>query len=200
MFVACARGTELVETSPGLGGGGAGGASSSQASSGSASSSGGVQVAEGGGGQGAAGGGPATCTYTAPNTCETAQQLQAIDGDLHHDTRVVLGSTSAWMAIEVREAVDSPVSFPQLSYRLTLESPPGMLYELFVYPGNVLGPGCGQTPHQGEGDPPSVTQAWGDIPIFDDSIQLAIEVRHLQGDLCGEAAQWTLTVEGHNDP
>jgi hypothetical protein len=201
VLAACAHGAQLDETS-GPGGSGAGGDTSSSAqASGGGPSSGGPQVAlDGVAGAGGVGGAPPTCTYTAPDTCETAQELQSIDGDRQHDTRVVLGTTSAWMAIEVKEAVGSLLRFPQLSYRVTLESPPGMVYHLFVYRGDATGPGCGAQPREGEGDPPEVTQTWIDIPGFDDSTWLAIEVRHIQGGLCGTAAQWTLTVEGHNDP
>jgi hypothetical protein len=126
--------------------------------------------------------------------------LQAIAGDQHNDTRTATGNTSHWYSVDVQEQVSSFTSYPQLSYTVTLASPPGTSYGLFVYEGDGSGPTCFAAAMPGTGNPATVTDAWSDTPIADDSRWITIEVRYLSGEACGPSDLWTLAVEGHTQP
>jgi hypothetical protein len=114
--------------------------------------------------------------------------------------RTATGNTSAWFDVEVMEAVSSLLSYPQLSYTVTLVSPPGTLYGLFVYPGTGSGPSCFAQAKHGSGNPATVSDTWSDTPVVDDSTWITVEVRYLSGGACGPSDLWTLTVAGHTNP
>jgi hypothetical protein len=174
----------------GYGGKGGGGGSTDSTSS-SDTSSGGT-----GGGGGGMGGDP--CDFSAPDTCATAEQLADVSGD-EGDTVAVAGAGSKWFKVHVKET-DSSVFETDLSYKVSLSSPAGMDYDLFVKQGPQDGsPNCGAAEVKGSpsGSAESVSQSWDDdqgIGGEDDSLWLNIEVRYVSGDDCD--AKWTLTVVG----
>ncbi len=135
----------------------------------------------------------AACDYTSPNTCPTAVEVVGIAGDAGNDVRTVHGLTSRFFKVRVDDSVGAPA---MLSYTATLESPPGMVFELRVYPGDATGPTCAATPTTGTGSPPTVHEAWAD-GLADDSRWRGPEVRYVSGAECGTAATWTLTLAGH---
>jgi len=205
---ACAQGSQI---DPGAGGFGAGGAgagagggvtsSSSSSSSGasSSSSSSSSSASSSSSSTSSSSGGP-TCDFSAPAGCQNATPLPSVDGDQGNDTRTASGDTSKWFTVEVMEAVSSLISYPQLSYTVTLVSPPGTLYGLFVYPGTGSGPTCFAQVKQGSGNPATVSDTWSDTPVIDDSKWITVEVRWLSGDACGPSDLWHLTVAGHTNP
>ena len=163
-----------------------------------------LAAAEGGaavGGMGAGGADPG-CDYSSPNTCTTAVDLGSLAGDENNPPVVVTGVTSEWFQIQITEEVGS-IFEEDLSYTVTLASPPGMDWDLIVHQGPQNGsPNCGATPQlgQGSGGTESVSNGWDDdqgIGGEDDDVWLSIEVRHVDGVLCGDDAEWTLSIQGH---
>ena len=113
--------------------------------------------------------------------------------------RTIQGTTGKYFRVLV---TDTQPSFGNstVSYTATLESPAGMDFDLFVYPGDGSGPNCFATPLQGGGSPESVSGDWEDANLSDDERWITFEVRHVSGSDCSAAAKWTLTVEGHTGP
>jgi hypothetical protein len=184
----------------GEGGNGAGGSATSTStgpthtttSSGSGGGDGGRGGAGGSGGAGGAGGSEPACTYDAPNDCLGAIELCTVKGDEGNDLCSADGTTSKWLKVRVEEA---SLLIAQLSYSVSLHSPPGMLFEVYVRRGD-----CGSPEQKGMGTPPSVEETWSDVIAHDDGGWVMIEVRHAMGNLCGPQAQWTLTARGHTSP
>jgi hypothetical protein len=210
MLGACATGTTTDEGFAQLGGGGddgAGGESGGPSGTGifatSTAGSGGDGGGGSGGGAGGAGasgaGGSGGCSYASPNTCASAQTLGVIAGDKSGNPVVVTGNTSKWFLIKVEEQVSS-IGGVDLSYTVSLATPAGMDFDLYVLPGPEGGdPSCAAAPVKGTGTPESVSDKWDDDQPLggeDDSKWLDIEVRYVSGTLCGAAAEWTLTIEG----
>jgi len=173
-------------TTSSTGGLGAGGDANTSSASGSSSSS-----SSGTGGVG--------CDYNETNDCNGSDTLSAIDGDRNSDKRTVQGTTSKWFKVLVNEAVSSLISYPQLSYTATLDTPPGMDFDLFVYDGSTSTPSCGGNPKHAAGSPEAVSESWGDSLGVDDTQWLTLEVRYITGDMC-PSDPWTLTVKGHTKP
>ncbi len=126
-----------------------------------------------------------------------AQEIPEIAGDENNDTRTVHGTTSTWLKIKVKEAVSSIIDFPATSYTATLDSPPGMNYDLYLYTGDATAPTCGGQPDHAVGTPEKFGASWGDTLNSDDTKWITLEVRYISGMECGPAAEWTLTVVGN---
>ena len=176
--------TTSSHAATGAGGAGAGGSQSSSTSSSSSGSS---------------GPGGSECDYNPPNTCLTSETLSAVDGDQHSDTRTVKGTTSKWLKVLVSEGVSSFLSFPKLSYKAALVTPPGMDFDLFEYDGTISTPSCSGSPRHASGSPEAVTTTWGDTLGVDDTRWITLEVRYISGEVC-PSDPWTLTVKGHTNP
>jgi len=161
-------------------------------SSSSTAATGGVGGKGGGGGAGGAGGG--TCEYTSPNTCDTAEAMPDVAGDLGSDMQVVTGTTAKWFVVKVSESSNQPAT---VSYTVSLASPPAMDFDLFVTEGDSGGPNCAGQAGLGVGEPAEVTNSFSDQVGSDDSVVLSIEVRYISGSACGMDAQWTVTVAGN---
>lgn len=183
-------------TSTGAATSGSGGASTSSSDAASSSSDAASSSSSAASSSAGTGGGP-VCDYAAPENCFNAEEIQSIDGDQNNDLRVVTGDTSRWFQIYVFEA--SMFSNP-MSLTVTLDVPAGMQYDLFVYTGDSSTIDCLAAPFEGEGVPSSVSLYWDDTFAYDDSFWFAIEVSYVSGNLCGPAAEWTLSVEGHTIP
>jgi hypothetical protein len=128
--------------------------------------------------------------------CSTAVEMPSVDGDTGSDTRTVSGWTSAWYKVLISEGSNFS---NDLSYTATLTSPPGMLYQLFVYTGDSSMPKCLVNPVQGAGTPATVKDGWSDSLGTDDSTWITLEVRYASGDECNPPPKWTLTVQGHTN-
>jgi hypothetical protein len=99
------------------------------------------------------------------------------------------GSSSAWFKARVNE--DSTCG-GRLEHRISLDVPPGVDYDLFVYRG------CGNLvaeSRRGAGMTDTVTISEGDDLARSDSFDYWIEVRYFSGRSC---ATWELVVEGHD--
>lgn len=184
----------------GVGGDGVGG--SGGTSIGGAGGSGAMGGAGGSGGMGAGGSGGVggnPCSFASPNACATAEQLSAVSGD-EGGTATASGTGSKWLKVHVEET-DSSIFSSDLSYKVTLTSPAGMDYDLFVKQGPEDGnPDCGAAEKKGapSGASESVSNDWNDdqgLGGEDDSVWLNVEVRHVSGNDCN--ATWSLTVQGN---
>lgn len=212
--VACADGTDIEGGGggdEGFGGQGSGGDPSTTTSTTSATttstSTGGEGGAggsgEGGSGEGGAGAGGSggsggnTCDYTAPNGQGNPLNLGQVKGEGGGPPVVHTDTTSKWVAVHVKETSSSIFS-DDLGFRVTLQSPAGMDYDVYVHLGPQAGGiDCFVTPTKGTGTPETVSNSWDDnqgIGGEDDSAWLCIEVRYVSGDVCTDP--WTLTVIG----
>jgi hypothetical protein len=154
------------------------------------------------GGEGANGGSGGSCDFSATTTCP-GTVLAAVRGDTGFDADVEHGTTSAWFNVEVTESLDN-IFEDDLSYRVTLESPPGTDYDLIVHESLQVeeggsGPDCSIAPMftSVAGTTKTVENAYDDdqgIGGLDDTLWLVIEVRYNSGSDC--INPWVLTVEG----
>lgn len=221
LVLGCANGSELAATTGigdegeggGYGRGGSGavggedgddGPTSTGTNSGSGGfggdpGSGGADVGGAGVGGGGTGGAPPMCDFGSPNLCASSTQLNGVSGD-EGGTATATGNTSKWFAVHVTED-DSAIFETDLSYTVTLQSPPGMVYDLFVHEGpQDGGQNCNAAAKAGTpsgGATQSVHASWDDdqgVGGEDDSMWLNIEVVWVSGDDCN--ASWTLTVTG----
>jgi len=214
LLSACATGGDFEEQGFGVdgyvGGGGAyGGGYGGNRDTGTGTGTG-TGVATGGmGGAGGAGGsvggagtgGSSNCDYSHPNTCASAEAMPDVAGDESSPIVTRTGNTSKWFKVHIIEA-SSSISEADLSYTVTLTSPPGMDYDLFVHQSDQDEPqDCNVSPKIGQplGGNEVVSDAWDDDQGFggeDDPVWLSIEVRHVSGGECGPGDNWTLVVEG----
>ena len=153
----------------------------------------------GAGGAGGSGGGDPPCDFAPPNACASAEELPGVDGDQGSDTRLEHGVGSKWYRIYVKEAVSSVISYPDLSFTATLKSPPGVKYDLYVYPGSGDGIECGAAAIHASGVPEAYSQTWNDAAISDNSQWFVFEVRYVSGADCGPGSTWQLEVQGHTN-
>ena len=105
---------------------------------------------------------PPECVYDAPNTCQTGTSLGTVGGD-NGGTQVVTGKTSQWFVVYVEEQ-DSSIIETDLSYTVSLQSPPGMDFNLVVHQGPQDGqPDCNAAPQLGMGSgTETVHNSWDD--------------------------------------
>lgn len=202
VLVSCAKGAQLDSLAGGRGGAGddgeTGGAGTGAAGGGDTGATTTTTTTSdtGGGGTGGAGGSP--CDFTASNTCSNAEQLPDVSAD-EGGTATATGTGSKWLKVHLEET-DSSIFASDLSYKVTLTSPPGMDYNLAVKQGPEDGnPDCGAAAIAGtpQGSSETVSNDWNDdqgLGGEDDSRWLSIEITHVSGDDCD--AQWSLTVVG----
>jgi hypothetical protein len=129
-----------------------------------------------------------------PLTCDTSTALPDIRGDGGADVDLAQGNRTAWFKFKLDEA---STGIDALAYTVTLDETAGAKYELYVYQGDASQAGCGATPTQGTGDPPSVITTIPDQAASDQSSFVSIEVRHVSGE---PSANWLLTVQGNFAP
>jgi hypothetical protein len=158
---------------------------------------------EGGMADGGMGGMAEMCSYDPPNTCVTAAEITTVAGDKNQAAQIKTGNTSMWFEVLIEEQ-DSSIFEEDLSYTVTLQSPPGMHWDLIVRQGPQDGaPNCNANNKDGipqGNDSEAVSDLWDDdqgIGGEDDSVWLSIGVLYGSGDLCGDDANWTLSVQGH---
>jgi hypothetical protein len=151
------------------------------------------------GSTGDAGGGPVMCTNAL--TCPTADQVGGVAGDAASPPIVEEGDEPTWVTVQVSE-MNSDVVGEKLSVSVTLASPPGIDFDLFVQRGAEGGANaCGGGPNDqstNSGGTDTVSMDWGEGAFgnnSDDGAWIAIEVRPKDG-MCQPGAQWTLTIQG----
>jgi hypothetical protein len=144
---------------------------------------------------------------TATNTCPTARALNQIRGDVDAQVSSASGIMSEWLKITILDVGGVFNRDATLKARITLTSPVGSNYDLFVHRpddagGNAIAPkDCSVAPvsaQQTSGED-VVSLSWADITNFfgetaGDGLVLSIEVRHVSGP-CDKP--WSLSVQGN---
>jgi hypothetical protein len=127
-----------------------------------------------------------------------------VSGDTGSGSSTASGSNGEFLRIYVTEDDSSIFTTVDLSARITLTSPPGENFDLYVYEGPLAGDGGGVECTTVAGSSTTsgvdvVNLKWPDehpIGGHDDSRNLSIEVRPVS-TTCDPSAKWTLKVEGH---
>jgi hypothetical protein len=140
---------------------------------------------------------------TSPNTCASATVLGKMSGDTSGPDLSSKGDTAEWLVADVTENDNSPLGVP-MKLTVTLTSPPGMNFDLYVYLGaDVNAIECTTVKASstlGVGQTDSVNFEWGELgPLangVDDSRHVSVEVRYVSGT-CQANDQWSLTLHGH---
>ena len=150
-------------------------------------------------------GGGATCVVADVSMCASSTSMGSVSGDTGSGVKTATGSNGQWLKIDVTENDSSLFSSVDLKVRITLDSPAGENFDLYVYMGKTKADGGGiecttvagsSTLATGQD---VVSLGWPDkrpIGGSDDSRTLSIEVRPA-GEPCDASATWTLTVLGH---
>jgi hypothetical protein len=133
------------------------------------------------------------CTMNGAG-CDSAQQLEGIDGDQNSDQRVEHGSGSAYYTVYVKEASNW---ISDVKCKVVLEVPQGEDYSLNIYKGTKDSPMCGGSGAiAGKGIPLTASITVSDVWFNnDDSYYVSIEVLHNSSSHCD--GEWTLTVTGN---
>jgi hypothetical protein len=163
-------------------------------------------TADGGSGEGGPPVGDAgACAPTTGATCNAAYDMGSVKGDDGTDRVTTTGSGARWVRVAVEESVGGLFT-ADLSVKVTLTSPTGSNFDVFVYEGDAVGTSgainCNQVTKSGTSSTAQVDTVSFDWPDtqgltgFDDGRTLSIEVRPV-GASCDPIKTWTLAVEGH---
>lgn len=134
------------------------------------------------------------------DTCNGASGLGLVSGDTGSQTLGTSGSEPTWVEFQVTENDDSLVG-SQLSFTVTLLSPAGNDFDLYVYRSAAGGAsGCNGMMQQSmsTGSEDAVSMTWGEGVVpngLDDGVWVAVEIRE-KNDVCA-AQEWVLEVEGN---
>jgi hypothetical protein len=146
------------------------------------------------------GGGPVgDCPNLA--TCAGATGIGLVSGDEGSQTIGTSGSEPTWIRFQVTETDDSLVG-AAMSFTVTLTSPAGANFDLYVYRSMEGGStGCNGFMQQSSNAGPldAVSMTWGEgfaANGIDDGVWVAVEIR-AKDDMCAPPQEWTLTVEGN---
>lgn len=149
--------------------------------------------------------GTTACTTLGAAECKaSAEVLAAISGDTGSPSATRTGSDAAFFRVTITEDDSSLLSSKDLKVRITLDSPAGENFDLYVYKGKAKGDGgaveCATVAKSSTTTGSDVvTLSWSDnrpIGGFDDSTPLSIEVRPT-GTTCDPSLTWTLKIEGN---
>lgn len=136
-----------------------------------------------------------------PGTCAGAGSIGSVSGD---EGSRMLGSASsqpAWRTFLVSET-DDAIDGAAMSFTVTLTSPAGADFDLYVYRGvEGGGTGCGGflQSSTGAGAVDEVSMTWGEGLFangLDDSAWVAVEIV-AKDHICAPPAEWSLTVVGN---
>jgi hypothetical protein len=138
--------------------------------------------------------GPNPVSCASVNACLTAVDLGSISGDEGKDTREQTGASAKWFQIEVRE--DSS-AIRDVKARITLESAPGLNFDLYTYTTNANDVQCTSVAKKSSNltGNDSVTLEFGGNPT-QENYMVAIEVRHVSGT-CFPGSTWKLSIAGN---
>lgn len=186
----------------GRGGFDAGGVSDDAGGSGDDSGPEGGSVDGGASDGGDAGDGGAGISCAVTNTCAGGRAIGTVSGDTGSTTASGAGATSEWLTVRVTED-DSSVFGTKLKAKVTLTSPPGTNFDLFLYVNTgsdtreCTSVTAQSTQPAGVADTASLS--WGEGAVSngsDDSRTVSIEVRNVSG-ACDPNATWSVQVHGN---
>jgi hypothetical protein len=157
-----------------------------------------------GGGSGTDGGGPGGIPCTAADTCGgAATSLGSVSGDTSGSPVSSSGQTSEWLVLDVTEN-DSGIFGVPMNLAVTLTSPAGENFDLYLYLGNnptaIECTKVGASSANGAGQIDTASLSWGEMGFFSngssDSAHVIVEVRSAPGNNCDAASSWQLTAQG----
>lgn len=132
-----------------------------------------------------------------PTMCNSAQDAGAVNGDKPSTPVTITGNTSRWVKVRLNEDDNGPFGEP-LTLRVTLDSPPGSNFDLFLYdqaPTQCTTPDFSSTTMAQD----NIEVMSGETGVFsngsDDSRDVYVEVRYA-GGACPPTGTWTLTFTG----
>lgn len=143
-----------------------------------------------------------TTTSTTGTSCNGnpvcaagTMNLGTRSGDTGSESVSQMGTGEAWLRVTLTE--DS-ATLIDVTGHISLASPSGTNYDLFVYCDACGGPNFASSALPGPGAHTDTVNALGvdEFPFggSDDQLDLVIEVRYASGSACGT---WTLTVQGN---
>jgi hypothetical protein len=144
-----------------------------------------------------------TTSCTSPNTCQAANDIGSVSGDTSSPAKSTTGITSEWIMVKITED-DSGVVGRKLNAHVSLTSPPGANFDLFLYVdtgGSPTSRACttvsASSTNPTGADTASLNWGEGTIPNgSDDTRIVSVEVRWISGT-CSPGSKWTLTVSGN---
>jgi hypothetical protein len=160
---------------------------------------GGGDAGSGGDGGADAGGGGISCN--APNACTSSTNLGTVSGDTGSDTLSQQGTTAEWLTVRVTENDNGPLADP-LKMKVTLVSPPGANFDLYLYvpSSDTLECSAVSSSSTSTSSTDTASVLFGETGTFangvDDSRTVTVEVRHVSGS-CSPGAKWSLTLQGN---
>ncbi len=134
-------------------------------------------------------------------TCPTSPVIGGVSGDESSRDIEFSGAAPIWVRFQVSENDNSLVG-SGLSFTVTLTSPVGADFDLYVYRGPAGGSrSCGGVSQNStnDGAVDSVSMSWGEGGIpngADDGAWVAVEVR-AKDNMCAPPEQWMLLIEGN---
>jgi hypothetical protein len=144
---------------------------------------------------------------TTINACSNARILSAIRGDSEAQVSSASGQMSEWVAVTIADIGGVFNADGTIRARITLTSPAGSNYDLFVHQpseagGNAVPPkDCSVAPlsSQSANGDDVIALSWQDVTNFfgetaGDGLMLSIEIRHVSGP-CDKP--WSLRVQGN---
>ena len=148
---------------------------------------------------GSTGGSGGGCVNTG--TCPSASPLGSVSGDEGSPGLAAMGAEPTWVTFHVTEDDDSAFG-SGMSFTVTLQSPPGLDFDLYVFRGiEGGGSGCGgfmqQSTNTGGSD--VVSMSWGEGGVANgsvDSAWVAVEIV-AKDEVCAPPQQWSLDVQGN---
>jgi len=143
---------------------------------------------------------PPTDLCPAVQTCQAAESLGQVSGDVGSQMQTKMGVGSAWFRVRVTE--DSSSATP-MSVTAKLTSPAGVAFDVFIYLNenqDVVECSTIVGDKHTSGTLNQTRDVWGDDGILgngvSDSRDVTVEVRHVSGT-CAAAAMWQLEIIGN---
>lgn len=149
--------------------------------------------------------GGGTCITADVSLCSSATTMGGVSGDTGAVTKTATGSNGQWLVVTITEDDSSLFTSKDLKVQITLDSPTGENFDLYVYEGKTVADGggiecstvAGSSTLSSSSD--VVNLGWSDkrpIGGSDDTRTISIEVRPA-GEPCDPSATWTVTVAGN---
>jgi hypothetical protein len=143
------------------------------------------------------------CAPVGGVECAAATELPEMDGDQGSSVETTKGTGNRFLKIKVKEGNSDLFASPAIKVRVTLTSPPGANFDLFLYRGPDFGSSSNPshdcvtvaTSSTAASGPDVASLQWPDQRANSDTRWITIEVR--SADPVCPTGEWTVTVEGN---
>ena len=137
--------------------------------------------------------GNSDCINNGGIDCSSPADLGTICGDTGSDNLIENGCGDAWFTFELSECEASPPNeLNDLTLKITLDSPAGVRYDLYLYDSQCGSPIASSKQPAGLTD--EVTSSVTDIEAQSDTKLFYIEVRKISGS---SSSNWNLSIVGN---